>query len=215
MRMCGQRELKLQNSWGEISIFYFFIFVERIEVTLVNKTIQVSSVQFYFLIFSHIFYCSSTVVSISPHHSSQVYNSITPSVYCIMCSPPKLKSPSITIHPLFTLFYLPRPPFSLSIAILLSVFVFCFAFFCFCTLEATKDFHLKRDYLRYFLVFFPIPAIYPSTMIKWERLKNKQIKLQMLEQLKVTPHLSMWRRNKAQVLIQDVPFNSYGFGGVT
>ena len=40
-------------------------------VTLVNKFIQVSGIQFY----------------------------NTSSVYCVVCSPPKVKSPSITIYP--------------------------------------------------------------------------------------------------------------------
>ena len=39
-----------------------------------------------------------------------------------MCSPPKVKFPSITVYPLFTLFYLPPTHlFPLVISILLSI----------------------------------------------------------------------------------------------
>ena len=41
-------------------------------------------------------------------HRFQVYNSITHHL-CIVCSPPQIKSPSITIYLPFTLFYLPHP----------------------------------------------------------------------------------------------------------
>ncbi|KAF6125190.1 hypothetical protein HJG60_009715 [Phyllostomus discolor] len=51
--------------------FMFFLFIEFIGVTLVNKMIQVSGAQF---------------------HS-------TSSVHCVVCSPPQVRSPSITIHP--------------------------------------------------------------------------------------------------------------------
>ena len=73
--------------------FYFKIFIAFTGLTLVNKIKQVSTVQFY---------------NIS-------------SVYCIMCSSPKVKFPSITIYLSFALFYLPHPPFPLVITILLSV----------------------------------------------------------------------------------------------
>ena len=60
------------------SILLFFLFIEFIGVTLVNKIIQVSDTQFY----------------------------NTSSVHGIVCSPPQVKSPSITIYLLYTLFYL-------------------------------------------------------------------------------------------------------------
>ena len=51
----------------------------------------------------------------------QFYN--TSSVYCTVCSPPQVKSPS------FTFFYLPHPTFHLVTIILLSVSIsFCFLF---------------------------------------------------------------------------------------
>ena len=53
-------------------------------MTLVNKIIQVSGVPFY----------------------------NTKSLYCIVCSPPQIMSPSITIYPPYTLFYLPPSPLS-------------------------------------------------------------------------------------------------------
>ena len=63
-------------------------------MALVNKIVSVSGVQFY----------------------------NTSSVHCIVCSPPQVKSPPITIHPLSTLFPLPHPPpFPLVIPMLLSV----------------------------------------------------------------------------------------------
>ena len=52
-------------------LVFKFIFIEFIGVTLVNKILQVSGVQFY---------------NTSP-------------VYCTVCSPPHLKSASITIYP--------------------------------------------------------------------------------------------------------------------
>ena len=52
-------------------IYYFFNLIEFVEVIVVHKIIQVSGVQFY---------------KTSP-------------VYCTVCSPPKVKSPSITIYP--------------------------------------------------------------------------------------------------------------------
>ena len=55
--------------------------LEFIGVTLVSKIIQVSGVRFY--------------------HTS--------SVYCTVCSPPQVKSPSITIHPHFALYLHPHP----------------------------------------------------------------------------------------------------------
>ena len=59
-----------------------------IGVTLVHKIIQVSSIQFY----------------------------NTSSVHCVVCSPPQVTSPSITIYPPLT-----PPPFPLVITMLLSV----------------------------------------------------------------------------------------------
>ena len=41
----------------------------------------------------------------------QFYN--TSSIYCIVCSPPQVKSPSFTLYPPSTYFYLPQPPFFL------------------------------------------------------------------------------------------------------
>ena len=51
--------------------FNFFLFIEFIGVTLANKIIQASGAQFY----------------------------NTSSVYCAVCSPSQVKSPSITIYP--------------------------------------------------------------------------------------------------------------------
>ena len=59
---------------------YFFLFIEFIGVTLVNKIIQVSGAQFY-----NISFVQSTV-----------------------CSPPQVKSPSITIHLPHPLLYYPH-----------------------------------------------------------------------------------------------------------
>ena len=60
---------------------YIFFLSKLIGVTLVNKIIQVSSVQLY---------------NISP-------------VYCIVCLPLKIKSSSVTTYPPFTLYYLTQP----------------------------------------------------------------------------------------------------------
>ena len=65
--------------------FFLFFCIEFIEVALVNKIIQVSGVQFY----------------------------KTSSVYCIVCSPPQVKSPSTTIYPLIPSSNSPHPPFLL------------------------------------------------------------------------------------------------------
>ena len=71
----------------------FILLLEFIGVILVNEIIYISSVQFY----------------------------NTSSVHCIVCSPPKVKSPSTTIYPWFTLFYLPHLSLPLVIIILFSV----------------------------------------------------------------------------------------------
>ena len=55
----------------EKRVCLFFIFIELIEVTLVKKIIEVSGAQFH----------------------------DTSSGHCIVCSPPPVKSPSITLHP--------------------------------------------------------------------------------------------------------------------
>ena len=51
--------------------------------------------------------------------SVQFYS--TSSVYCIVCLPPKVKPPSITIYSPFTLLCLTQPPFFLVITKLLSM----------------------------------------------------------------------------------------------
>ena len=62
----------------------------------------------------------------------QVYNSIIHHLYIALCSPPKVKSPFITLYLIpFTLFYLPSPPSPLVTVILLSVFQFCLFVFLF------------------------------------------------------------------------------------
>ena len=62
----------------------------------------------------------------------QMCNSITHHlyVYCVVCTPPQLKSPSVTTDLPSTFCYLPQPPFPLVITILLSVSV-SFVLFCF------------------------------------------------------------------------------------
>ena len=71
----------------------FFLFIKFIGVTLVNKIIQVSGAQF--------------------HNTSFVHWTV--------CSPPQVKSPSITIYPPYILFYLPLPHLPLAITVLVSV----------------------------------------------------------------------------------------------
>ena len=69
---CTRQLILPQDSWEALKTilrFIYLTFIECIGVTLVNKTIQVSSVQFY--------------------NTSSV----------IVCSPFKVKSPSITIYP--------------------------------------------------------------------------------------------------------------------
>ena len=63
-----------------LTVMNFFLCCEFIEVTLVNKVIQVSGAQF----------------------------NNTSSVHCVVYSPPLLKSPSTTIYPMHTL--CPSPP---------------------------------------------------------------------------------------------------------
>ena len=66
------------------SKFSFNFLIEFIEWgSIVSKVMQVAEVQFYNI----------------------------PSVYCTVCSPPEVKSPSITIYPSFTLSYIPPPHF--------------------------------------------------------------------------------------------------------
>ena len=64
----------------ELSVILLFS-IELIGVTLINNIIQASGVQFY--------------------HTS--------SAYCTVCSPPQVKSPSIAVHPHFTLLNRPHP----------------------------------------------------------------------------------------------------------
>ena len=73
-------------------LFLFFL-IEFIGVTLLNKIIQVSDIQFYDL----------------------------SSIHCIGCSPPHVKFPSVTVGHSFTLCSLHPPPLLLVITILLSV----------------------------------------------------------------------------------------------
>ena len=69
-------------------------FKKCIGVTLFNRIMWVSGVQFY----------------------------NTPSVYCIVCSPLQVRSPSSTVSPLYPLFYPPLHPASpLVVTMLLSV----------------------------------------------------------------------------------------------
>ena len=63
-------------------------------------------------------YNSPIQVVTRPDSGAQCYNAS--SVYCTVCSPPRIKSCSVTIYTPFTLFYT-LPPFSLVITILLSV----------------------------------------------------------------------------------------------
>ena len=67
----------------EIFKVIYLLLIEFIGVALINKIMLVSGTHFY----------------------------NTPSVYCTVCSPPQVKSPSITIYPPFTLSYLPPHPF--------------------------------------------------------------------------------------------------------
>ena len=93
--------------WGHTVFVLFSIFIEFIGVTLVNKIIQVSGVQFY----------------------------NTLSVYCIGHSTPRsslFPSPFTPTLPSTS----PSPPFLLVIIILSSVFEFCFVLFCFVSLNA-------------------------------------------------------------------------------
>ena len=62
-----------------------FLKFEFIGVTLVNKIIQVS-----------------------------VHSSIIHHLYIVLCLPPQVKSPSITIHPPNTFFYIPQVPMKLN-----------------------------------------------------------------------------------------------------
>ena len=73
-------------------LFLFFL-IEFIGVTLLNKIIQVSDIQFYDL----------------------------SSIHCIGCSPPHVKFPSVTVGHSFTLCSLHPPPLLLVITKLLSV----------------------------------------------------------------------------------------------
>ena len=73
---------------------FLSFFIEFIGATLVNKIIQVSGAQFY----------------------------NTSSVHCVVCSPPKVKSLSSTIHPPYSLLYLLPPAFT---TVLAKFFLFC------------------------------------------------------------------------------------------
>ena len=80
-----QKEENMPASLSSVIFFDFFTFlIEFIVVTLFNKIMQVSGVQF----------CN------------------TSSVYCTVCSPPQVKSPFITLYP-STLLDLSHPPFPL------------------------------------------------------------------------------------------------------
>ena len=76
-------------------------FIDFIAVILVNKTTQVSGAQFY----------------------------NTPSGQCVVCSPPQGRSPSITIYPPYTFFYLLLPFLSGNHHTIACVYEFCL--FCF------------------------------------------------------------------------------------
>ena len=73
--------------WSNSRIQNLYYFIKCIEVTLLNKFIWVSSVKFY----------------------------DTSSIYCIVCLPPKVKSPSITMYlTIFTFCPSSHPPFPSS-----------------------------------------------------------------------------------------------------
>ena len=81
----------------------FFFKIDFIGVTLVNKIIYVPGVQFH----------------------------NTPSVYCIVCSPPQVKSPATTIYAPFAVFYPLPPPFPSGnhhVVVFVFELMFCFLF---------------------------------------------------------------------------------------
>ena len=82
-------------------------------VTLINKIIQISGVQFY----------------------------KTSSVYFIVCSPPQVKSPSITIYPTFTLLTLLTPLPSGNHHTVVCVWLLLFLVFCFALLNPLTFFN--------------------------------------------------------------------------
>ena len=82
--------------------------------SLIMKIIFFSFIYFYWICWGDI------VNKITQVSGVQCYT--TSSVYCTVCSPPLVKSPSITIyHPLLYLLQLPSTSFPLAITILLSV----------------------------------------------------------------------------------------------
>ena len=72
--------------WSSLAYLFLFFLIEFIEVTLVNKSIQVSTVQFY---------------NTSP-------------VYYIVCPPPKAKSPSLPFEIAFPLLPVTAGPYHYS-----------------------------------------------------------------------------------------------------
>ena len=92
----------LQSFFMYMAFWLCFDFLKKIiafiRVTLVTKIVQVSGVQIY--------------------HTS--------SVYCIVCSAPKVRFSSVTIHPPFTLCCLPQPPLPLVMIILFFYELFFF-----------------------------------------------------------------------------------------
>ena len=87
---------------SQLYMIYFKIFIEFIGVTSINIIVKVSNVQL----------CNAS------------------SLYCIVCSPPKVKSPSTTIYPPFTLFNLSPTFLSLWESALLCLRSFLFVCFC-------------------------------------------------------------------------------------
>ena len=64
-------------------------------------------------------------------YGSQVHNSTTHHLYTVLCSPPQVKAPSITIYTSSTPFYLPPHPLPSAITIMLSVSMRVFCLFSF------------------------------------------------------------------------------------
>ena len=92
----------------------------------------------------------------------QFYNTLP--VYFIVCSPPKVKSPSITIYHPFTLFYLPPPPYPLGCLCLWSICCLCLCSIFVCLLNPFTFFtqslnSLPSDSCR------PVLCIYESVSI--------------------------------------------------
>ena len=83
------------------SIILFYFLIEFMGVTLVNKIRQLSGAHF--------------------HNTS--------SVHCIVCSPPQVKSPTITIYPPHTLLHLPSTLGNHHTAVRVHEFLFFLKFF--------------------------------------------------------------------------------------